>query len=334
MQHVHPTSGPLVDQWGRVHTYLRVSVTDRCNLRCTYCMPAEGLDWLPRSEVLSLEETARVVGVFASMGIRRVRLTGGEPTVRRGLVELVEAIASIEGIDDVAMTTNGLKLPTMAAPLARAGLSRINVSLDAIDADVFAEATRGGDVGRVLKGIEAAIEAGLTPVKINAVMMGGVNEDQLDRLVAHFSPMAEHVVVRFIEVMPFGERRHVSFTAAQMRERLARSYTLERLDVRLGGGPADTWRTAETGLRLGFISPLTEHFCAACNRLRLSATGALRTCLSKEDVPPLRDALRAGADDARVEQVIRAQVWGKVMGHEALTEGGTHFEGVMTRIGG
>ncbi|HMV67208.1 MAG TPA: GTP 3',8-cyclase MoaA [Myxococcota bacterium] len=326
--------GPLIDPFGRVHTYLRVSVTDRCNYRCTYCMPEEGLAWMPRAEVLSFEEIARIVGVFASLGVRRVRLTGGEPLVRKDLLRLVAALAVIPGLDDLAMTTNGHLLPPLAAPLREAGLRRVNVSCDAIDPDVFRRLTRNGDVAAVLAGVEAARRVGLVPVKVNAVVVAGENEDEAVRLVEHFSRWPEEIVVRFIEQMPFDGIRRGAVAARSTRARLAERFTL----VPVGGGdggPAVDWRVVETGQVVGFISPITEHFCHRCNRLRLEADGHLRTCLSRDDTPSLRDLLRDGASDLDLARAVRRMVWGKVAGHEAhLADGWRAFEGVMTRIGG
>ncbi len=332
-----PATGPLVDRFGREHTYLRVSVTDRCNFRCTYCMPARGLDWMPRAQVLSYEEVARLVGVFAGMGIHRVRLTGGEPTLRRGIVDLVGMIAATPGIDDLSMTTNGHALVKRSTELAAAGLKRLNVSVDTLDPAVFSELTRGADVHKVLAGIDAALEAGMTPVKINAVVVRGVNDHQLVEMVEYFAERPG-TQVRFIEFMPFegngGIKQHIP--ASEIRERLGERYTLEPAeDAGPRGGPSRDWRIRENGLVVGFISPITEHFCDACNRLRLQADGSLRTCLSRDDAPNLRDLLRNGASDEDLEQAIRAQVFGKVAGHEAHHDGDFRvFEGVMTQVGG
>jgi GTP 3',8-cyclase len=333
-----PTSGALVDRFGRRHTYLRVSVTDRCNLRCTYCMPADGLDWIPREDLLTYEEITRIVAVLARLGVRKVRLTGGEPTVRRDLVRLVSAIASIPGIEDVAMTTNGLRLVTMAAPLAAAGLRRVNVSLDDIDPERFAALTRGGDVHEVLRGIAAARAAGLVPVKINAVVVAGVNDDAPLRLVRHFADTPD-IEVRFIETMPFErvDRRERHVPASTIRASLAAALSpLDPLPSANFAGPAVRWRLRDTGQVVGFVSPITEHFCEACNRLRLQADGHLRTCLSREAQPSLRTLLREGLDDDGLERELRGRLWAKVAGHEAHLQGDARrtFDGDMTSIGG
>lgn len=330
-----PTAGPLVDPFGREHTYLRVSVTDRCNYRCVYCMPAEGLDWMPKGHLLSYEEVARVVGAFQRLGIRRVRLTGGEPTVRTDIVRLVSLLGGL-GLDDLAMTTNGHLFAKRAADFAQAGLRRVNISVDTLDPDQFSRITRGGNLSRVLDSIDAARAQGLTPIKINAVIVAGENEDQVLPMVEHFAPHAADTIVRFIEYMPFGADARRNVPAAELRRRLSERYTLVEAERRAGVGPAKNWRIEETGQVVGFISPITEHFCHACNRLRLMADGHLRTCLSRDDTPSLRDLVREGATDAQVEHAIRAMVWGKVAGHEAHLDGVAfrQFEGVMTRIGG
>jgi len=326
---------PLTDRLGRTHTYLRISVTDRCNYRCVYCMPPEGLSWRPRADLLTFEEIARLVGVFAQMGVRKVRLTGGEPTVRADIKSLIAGIARCEGIVDVAMTTNGHTLAKLAPALAEAGLRRINVSVDTLKADRFKSLTRGGDLDRVLAGIEAARAAGIGPVKINAVLLRDENEDELFDLVDYFARWPHDTELRFIEYMPFGSRWHKSIPSAELRKRLATRFTITRAGgATTSDGPAQRWKLAENGLGVGFISPLTEHFCATCNRLRLMCDGHLRTCLAHDDTPSLRDILRNGATDDQLEQAIRDMVYAKPDGHEAMLEGGTNFEGVMTAIGG
>jgi len=331
-----PTEGPLVDPFGRVHTYLRVSVTDRCNFRCTYCMPAEGLDWMPKETVLTFEELERVVTLFAKLGIKKIRLTGGEPTIRSGIVDLVGRLAAVEGLDDIAMTTNAHRLATLAEPLKRAGLSRVNISIDSLDPQRFAEITRGGDLHRVLDGIEAALGAGLTPVKLNAVIVRGINDHEVVDLVKRFADRPD-VVVRFIEFMPFSavERRKQHVPAAEMRRRLGEHWELIPVEREAHAGPAVDWQLGEGGPRVGFISPITEHFCQACNRLRLQADGHLRTCLSREAAPSFRDLIRAGITDEALEVAIRSRVWGKIAGHEAdRVESFRPFDGAMTSVGG
>lgn len=325
---------PLLDRFGRAHRYLRVSVTDRCNFRCVYCMPAEGLNWRPRDELLSYEEIGKLVRVFAGLGVRKVRLTGGEPTARADIEALVGTLGEIPQIDDLAMTTNAHTMARLAHRLAAAGLQRVNISIDTLQADRFAKLTRGGDLDRVLAGIEAARQAGLTPIKINAVLLQGENEDELFDLVDWAAVHAEDTELRFIEYMPFEQRWYRSVPSHTLRTRLAERFTLSASAPRADGGPARTWTLAENGLRVGFVSALSEHFCASCNRLRLQADGHLRTCLANDHTPSLRDLLRAGASTTELEQAIRDMVWAKPEGHDAGIEGGTPFAGVMTSIGG
>jgi len=326
---------PLEDSFGRQHTYLRVSVTDRCNYRCVYCMPESGLSWVPRDELLTYEEIARIVRIMASMGVSKVRITGGEPTLRSDIISLISAIRSIDGIEDIAMTTNGHTLAGLADQLAEAGLNRVNVSIDSMDPDRFAELTRGGNLERVLKGIAAARTAGLTPIKLNAVLLAGENEDALFDLISYCEPNAEDTELRFIEYMPFEERRFETVPAEQIREKLRQRYTLSVSAPRgHSDGPARSVQIAENGLKVGFISPLSEHFCATCNRLRLMADGHLRTCLAHDGTPSLKDLIRTGLTDTELETEIRAMVLGKPSGHDCQIDGGTLFEGVMTAIGG
>jgi cyclic pyranopterin phosphate synthase len=247
-------------------------------------------------------------------------------------------LAAIPGIRDLALTTNAHLLARMAPALKEAGLTRVNVSIDALDPEIFREVTRGGDVHRVLAGIRAALDAGLRPVKLNCVVVRGVNDGEPLKLVEHFRDEPD-VPIRFIEYMPFdkvdGRKHHLP--AKEIRAALAERYTLEPLGRPAGGGPAVNWRLAETGQVVGFVSPITEHFCDACNRLRLQADGHLRTCLSREAAPSLRDELRAGLDDQGLERLLRERVWGKVAGHHAHLEEGEGFgafEGAMTAIGG
>lgn len=291
----------LTDSWGRSITYLRVSVTDRCNLRCVYCMPPEGIRRLPHDAILRYEEIAEVVRCAAEHGVREVRLTGGEPLTRPNLPALVGMLAAIPGIQDISLTTNALLLERFALPLAEAGLKRVNISLDTLRPERFARITRGGSFEQAWRGILAAEAAGLAPIKINVVAMRGVNEDE-------FPDLARLAVdhpwqVRFIEVMPiknespWGEGLPNSETAflpiGEVQERLA-SLGLEPLEDKSGPGPAREYRIPGGLGRIGFISPVSEHFCATCNRLRLTSDGYLRPCLLSDLEIPIREALRAG----------------------------------------
>jgi len=298
-------------------------------------MPKEGLNWVPRTELLRYEEIARIVSAMASMGVNKVRITGGEPTVRVDIISLIRSIASIPGINDVAMTTNAHTLAQLADPLHSAGLNRINISIDSLQDKRFSELTRGGSLKRVLAGIEAARLAGLSPIKLNVVMLEGINDDELFDFVEFCAPHAEDMELRFIEYMPFEERRFKTVPAERLRAQLRERFELQGAPKRgASDGPARSVRLAESGLTVGFISPLSEHFCATCNRLRLMANGHLRTCLAHEDTPSLRDLVRNGETDDGLRNAVRNMVLGKPSGHDCQVDGGTLFEGVMTSIGG
>ncbi|NMB88003.1 MAG: GTP 3',8-cyclase MoaA [Chloroflexi bacterium] len=291
----------LVDGYRRPVTYLRVSVTDRCNLRCVYCMPPEGIEWQPHAGILRYEEIYAAVRAAAGLGIRSVRLTGGEPLVRAGLPALVEMLAAIPGIQEVSLTTNGLLLEKMAPELAQAGLKRVNVSLDSLSPERFARITRGGSLDQVLRGVQAAEACGLTPVKFNVVVLRGVNLDELLDLAAlSFENKRQ---VRFIELMPvknqapWGEGFPASGQAyVPAGEILRRLAPLDPQPVAstCGCGPARSYTIAGGRGVIGLISPIGDHFCGSCNRLRLTADGNLRPCLLNDQEVPLRPALRAG----------------------------------------
>ncbi len=330
-----PTTGALIDRYARRHTYLRVSVTDRCNYRCSYCMPERAMTWLPRTQLLDFDEIERIVAIFVALGIERVRITGGEPTLRRDLPLLVERLALLPGLRDLSMTTNGQNFAEMAQPLAEAGLRRVNISLDTLDAGHFKALTRGGDLDKVLASVDAAIACGLLPLKINCVVVKGENEDQIETMIDAFAAKDAPIHLRFIEYMPFDGKGHQHTANAALLQRITKRHKLTRLPDDEGGGPARSWQAAGSALQVGFISPMTEHFCEQCNRLRLMADGHLRTCLSKEPLPSLRDLIRSGCTDHELEQEIRARVWSKTAGHKAhLQSGAETFEGTMTHIGG
>ncbi|MGE3762294.1 MAG: GTP 3',8-cyclase MoaA [Kofleriaceae bacterium] len=331
-------SDPLVDPFSRRIRYLRVSVTDRCNYRCSYCMPeelSEQLSFATKSEVLTFEEIERIVSRFATLGVRKVRLTGGEPTVRKGIVDLVARLRRIDGIEQVVMTTNGHLLDELAVPLAAAGLSAVNVSLDTLDADRFRHLTGRGDLSRVLAGIAAARAAGLA-VKTNAVALRGVNDEEIIALCEH--AWSHDAVPRFIEHMPMSEGQLYAtaseLPAAAIREVLEATFgTLVRADAGRDAGPARYWRTP-SGREVGIISAMTEHFCDDCNRLRLTATGALHACLGHDDAISLRDVLRAGGSDEALTRAIASAVTGKRAGHRFDREGGGAPQKHMIGIGG
>ena len=311
----------LIDGFGRAVTYLRVSVTDRCDLRCVYCM-AERMQFLPRAEVLTLEELDRIASAFVGLGVRKLRLTGGEPLVRKGFMDLVERLSRHlgAGLDELTLTTNGTRLAEHAADLAHHGVRRINVSLDSLKPDVFARLTRGGDLARVLAGIDAAQEAGLS-VKINAVALAQDNAQELPALIAWAH--GRGLDATLIETMPLGEveadRTGQYLSLAHVRRTLSSFWTLTDLPLSTGG-PARYVRVEETGGRLGFITPLSHNFCAACNRVRLTCTGTLHSCLGRDDAADLRAVIRSGASDTDLARAIRAAVTAKPEGHDFQIE--------------
>ncbi|MBA3391041.1 MAG: GTP 3',8-cyclase MoaA [Deltaproteobacteria bacterium] len=332
---------PLVDAFARRIRYLRVSVTDRCNYRCTYCMPEDLGDRLvfeQRSAVLSFEEITRLVGVFAKLGVRKLRLTGGEPTVRKGIVDLVRQVAQVPGIEQVVMTSNGHLLGELAAPLAAAGISTINISVDTLDPAKFSGLTGRGDLARVLAGIDAALAAGIR-VKLNAVALHGVNDGELVALCEY--AWARGAIPRFIEHMPMSGGQLYAPTselnAAQIRRRIEAEIGPLVASAGTGrdAGPARYWQVASDPRReVGIISAMTEHFCDDCNRLRLTATGALHACLGHDDAISLRDILRRGGTDDDLVGAIAAAVTGKRAGHTFERTGAGAPQKHMIGIGG
>jgi GTP 3',8-cyclase len=310
--------GALVDRYGRVATDLRVSVTDRCNLRCSYCMPAEGLDWLPKPELLTFEEMTRLVGIAVGLGVTTVRLTGGEPLLRRGLPDLVAMLAALEPRPRIAMTTNGLGLDRLAAPLAAAGLDRVNVSLDTIDRAAFEQLTRRDRLADVVTGLEAAAAAGLAPVKINAVAMRGVNDEHVADLLAW--ALERDYQLRFIEQMPLdaqhGWERSSMVTAEEILDRLAERFDLtpEPAELR-GSAPAETWLVDGGPAKVGVIASVSRPFCGSCDRMRLTADGQLRSCLFARTESDLRGPLREGATDRELAEQMRRLMATKLAGH-------------------
>jgi len=295
----------LLSPGNRPISYLRISITDRCDMRCTYCMPAEGLQFLPHDSYMSDDEIVRVARVASTMGVAKIRLTGGEPLVRVGVINLVSQIAALPGIREVALSTNAQKLERYAKPLADAGLSRVNISLDTLDAHRFAQVTRGGSLARVLAGIEAAEAAGLTPIKINAVIMRGLNDDQIAPLVG--MGVRRGWQVRFIEYMPIGcaagmwEQYFVP--AAEILERVSQAFPLEPLPLR-PGAPARLYQVQGSGATVGVITPVTQHFCDSCNRMRLTADGKIRSCLLVAGEADLKGRIRAGCSDEEIAALL------------------------------
>jgi cyclic pyranopterin phosphate synthase len=308
----------LKDSFGRTVTYLRLSVTDRCDLRCVYCM-AEHMTFLPKAQVLTLEELDRIATAFVGLGTRKLRITGGEPLVRKGLMGLIEGLSrhlKSGALDEITLTTNGTRLAEFAGQLAAAGVRRINVSMDTLKPDLFRKLTRGGDLAKVLAGIEAAQAAGLQ-VKINAVALKDSNAAELPELIAWAHGQGHDMTL--IETMPMGEvevdRTDEYLSLGAVRGELESFWTLTELPLSTGG-PARYVRVAETGGRLGFITPMSHNFCESCNRVRLTCTGTLHTCLGQEDASDLRAVLRAGGSDADLVDAIRLAVDGKPKGHD------------------
>lgn len=298
----------LADQFDRPITYLRISVTDKCNLRCVYCMPEQGLPWLPKSEILTYEEIAQLVRAAASVGVRSIRLSGGEPLIRKNLWHLVEEIACTPGIDDIALSTNGLLLEDQLDDLLRAGLRRINVSLDTLQEQRFVEMARRPGLDRVLSSIDAAIARGLAPVKINCVVMRGRNDDEIAAFAQWTKERA--VYVRFIELMPVQEnldvQRDAYVSADEILERVRSAGDLEAVPGPGGNGPARYFAFPGAPGAVGVISPLSHDYCERCNRVRLSADGRLRLCLFGDQAIDLRTPLRSGAGQAEIAGILRS----------------------------
>ncbi|MFF3873995.1 GTP 3',8-cyclase MoaA [Streptomyces sp. NPDC001978] len=334
--HAGVAPAPLVDRFGRIHTDLRLSLTDRCNLRCSYCMPAEGLDWLPRADVLTDDEIVRLVRLATRrLGITKVRLTGGEPLLRRGLPGLVARLSALSPAPELSLTTNGIGLARSAAALRESGLDRVNVSLDTLRRDRYAEITRRDRLTDVLDGLRAARAAGLAPVKVNAVPVRGVNDDEIPDLAAF---AAEHgYLMRFIESMPLDAQgawqRERMVTAEEILRRLGERFELVPVG-RPDNAPAEEWRIAGTDAVVGVIASVTRPFCGDCDRVRLTADGQLRNCLFATEESDLRSLLRDGADDAALESAWRTSVAGKGPGHTIGTAGFLRPERPMSAIGG
>ncbi|GEO13484.1 GTP 3',8-cyclase MoaA [Microvirga aerophila] len=323
IQLTSPEAGaPLLDPFGRAITYLRVSVTDRCDFRCVYCM-SEDMAFLPKRDLLTLEELDRICSVFVDQGVRKLRITGGEPLVRRDIMTLFRSLSrhlSSGALDELTVTTNGSQLARHAAELAACGVKRVNVSLDTLDPDKFRRITRWGELSKVMAGLDAAQGAGLR-IKINTVALKGVNEDEIERLLewAHGRGMD----LTLIEVMPLGEidgqRIDQFLPLSVVRARLGARYPLEDMDHRTGG-PARYVRIAETGGTLGFITPMTHNFCESCNRVRLTCTGQLFMCLGQEDAADLRAPVRVSDGDAALRQAINDAIARKPKGHDFIID--------------
>jgi cyclic pyranopterin phosphate synthase len=334
----------LIDSSHRPIRYLRISVTDRCNFRCIYCQPAEGIKLLNREDILKYEEIISVARAAAELGITKIRLTGGEPLVRANLKELISELAKINGIDDISLTTNGMLLSQYAAELMKAGLKRVNISLDSLNSDKFEKITRTDKLGQVLEGIEVAKKVGLNPVKINVVAMRGINDDEILDFARLTLNDGWHI--RFIELMPFGSENppeeHNIGTMVQLqqfvsvqeiKDKISEIGKLEPSATITGNGPAKYFRLPAARGTIGFISPVSEHFCFNCNRIRLTADGKLRPCLLSDKEVDLRLLLRTGAAAAQVRQKIVEAIQSKPVKHE-LAKGSIPKNRSMSQVGG
>jgi GTP 3',8-cyclase len=332
-----PTDPRLVDRFGRVATDLRISLTDRCNLRCTYCMPAEGLDWMPRAEQLTDAELVRLITIAVrDLGVQELRFTGGEPLLRRGLEDVIAASAALAPRPDISLTTNGVGLARRAEALAAAGVNRLNVSLDTLRPDRFATLTRRDRLADVLDGMEAARTAGLSPVKINTVLLRGVNDDEAVDLLRF--AVARGFELRFIEQMPLdaqhGWQRAEMVTAGEILASLRTAFTLTPDGAERGAAPAERWLVDGGPATVGVIASVTRPFCGACDRTRLTADGQVRSCLFARTETDLRALLRGGRPDEEIADAWRAAMWGKLAGHGIDEPGFLQPDRPMSAIGG
>ena len=327
----------LVDTFGRVATDLRVSLTDKCNLRCSYCMPPEGLEWLPSADVLTDDEVVRLVAIAVREGVTEVRFTGGEPLLRRGLVDIVSRVSALPAEPQTSLTTNGIGLAKVAGALADAGLSRVNVSLDTLDRDRFERIARRDRFDDVLAGLTGAVAAGLVPVKVNAVLVRGINDDEAAAMLRW--AVAEGYHLRFIEQMPLdaqhGWHRDQMVTADEILDQLSAEFTLVPVGSEdRGSAPAEEWLVDGGPARVGVIGSVTRPFCGACDRVRLTADGQLRNCLFAREESDLRGAMRRGASDEDLAARMRSAMYGKRAGHGIDDPGFLQPDRPMSAIGG
>lgn len=327
----------ITDSYNRKIEYLRISVTDRCNMRCTYCMPPDGVNLIPHYEVLHFGEIREIVRAGALLGIRSVRLTGGEPTVRRDLPRLVGMLKEVEGLEEVTMTTNAMLLSGMVRELKDAGLDRVNISLDSLKPERFSEITRGGNLKAVLEGVDAALNEDLSPVKLNMVVVPGFNEDEIEDMARLSIDKPLHV--RYIEFMPVGnqhlhmEKKYIK--TFDIMERLKRIFELEHGDKGTGMGPAKIFKIKGAMGTIGFITSMSDHFCSSCNRMRLSSDGWLRTCLFDERLGvDMKTPLRNGSSLEELKELFMRAAGIKPVGHEMDRRAALDFERTMSQIGG
>ena len=324
----------LIDRHGRRHSYLRMSITDRCNLRCTYCMPPQGIDWTPRAEILTADEIVRLGTIFVGMGITKIRLTGGEPLSRRDVGQIAERLGALPGLKTLAMTTNGISLAKRAGTLRAMGLNALTISLDTLRRDRFKEIAKRDQFDAVMAGIEAARDAGFAPLKINVVVMRGVNDDEILDFVAWAKDRP--INVRFIEYMPFPDNKWSTgglMPYAEMRALIARDYEIVPLIGERTAVGKD-FRLAGHSGTVSFVTSMTESFCGGCNRLRVTADGNIKSCLFHPAEQSLRDAMRSGATDGDIERLILAAVDGKQAAHPPMEELLTMKNRTMIEIGG
>ncbi len=323
------------DKYKRLIDYMRISVTDRCNLRCIYCMPSDGIKPVKHTSILSYEEIIRIVRIAADLGVRRIRITGGEPLTRRNLTYLISSINKIEGIEEISLTTNGQILEEHIKDLALAGLKRVNISLDSLDPERYRSITRGGDIGKVLAGIERTERLGLLPIKINMVPVKGFNDDEIENFARLTLITSYHI--RFIEFMPIGARDFWSteryIPSDTIKKRAACIAPLIPVTLKKSG-PAEYFQYAKAKGVIGFISPISNHFCDSCNRLRLTSEGKIRPCLFSETEIDLKSAMRGGAKDDEIERLLRLSIEIKPSGH-AINDGGVfEYHKPISKIGG
>ncbi len=328
----------MIDNYGRKIDYLRISLTDRCNFRCTYCMPEHGVKMIGHNEVLTFEEIIRLAEISVELGVSKIRLTGGEPLVRKGIETLISRLAAVNGINNISMTTNGFLLEEMAYDLKSSGLDRLNISLDTVNREKFRKITRIDGLGKVFKGIEAATNAGFSPIKLNAVAIRGINDDEILDLADYSARRG--LILRFIEQMPFiAEERKTFIPASEIISVLSGKYGSakplkdEGRNISAGSGPVSLYSFGNTGLMVGFITPVSNHFCGNCNRLRITADGKLKLCLLSDNEIDLRLMLRNGSSNNQIKRILKASVDQKPEKHK-LNSGYPGSERGMSKIGG